>query len=109
MISINTLEKCLEFFDAGTLFKLFSSGDIALITPWVNLNSPVTIRFQHKDETCFKSFEAGHLALCLKESSDHVLIFLVCGGLDEEDNIPQWAWKFKAQDLLGIITSLISA
>ena len=93
---IKTVDRLMESFSANVLLKVQSSGDTSLITPWVCLNTDISVKFPHEKYT---TFESGKLGLPLKQEDDKLLVFFVCGGLDEDDEVPAWVQEFTPKDL----------
>ena len=93
---VKTLARLLELFPVNVLLKVHSSGDATLITPWVSLNADISVKFNGGKYT---TFESGKLGIPIKEQNDSVLVFFVCGGLDDEDNIPTWVAEFQPKDM----------
>ena len=54
------------------------------------------LTYQQKKAT----FGAGKLAIPIKEDDTRSLLFFVCSGLDENDEIPEWAVALNRSDLL---------
>ena len=93
---IRTLERLLSIIPAKVLVKVQTSGDTTLITPWVHTNSDMSIKFPDGKTT---TFENGKLGIPLKQGNNKILTFFVCGGLDDNDEIPTWASEFKPKDI----------
>ena len=90
------LHRWTSFFPASVIVKVLSSGDTTLITPWVSLTCDLSVKFSQNKRT---TFEAGKLGIPLKDDGKNTLVYFVCGGLDEYDNVPDWATELSPKDL----------
>lgn len=93
---LKSLRRMIDFFPSSVLLKVQKSGDTTLITPWVNLVHDLSIIFSNNKRA---TFESEKLGIPIIEAGNKVLIFFVCGGLDEYDNIPDWVSQYTPEDL----------
>ena len=96
LFGIDTIQRLVEIFPTNSLFKVLPARDVSFITPWYKLNTDTRIVFP--DEK-IKTFEEGKLVIPIQKSGDKLQVFFVCGGLDDNDNIPEWVVDKSVEDL----------
>ena len=105
--SIRSINRVLDFLTTEALLKVHASGDTSLLTPWLKLTAPMSVKF---GDGKMGTFETGHLVLPLMEDEDHYRVFFVCGGLTDDDKVPEWTAEKLPEDLqLKVTPHLYSA
>ena len=72
--------------------KCHSTGDVSLITPWLEVNKVADVD---------KILQKGALVIPLEETSDTIRCFHPCGGIDPDtDEVPVWAEDICLKELV---------
>ena len=90
---MNCLNELSNVFSNSNMVKFHGSGDISLITPWSVVLELKEISQGQKRFT----LEAGALLLPVSKDNEY---FVPCGGLDENDNVPNWCSEIDIRKLL---------
>ena len=101
IFEITSIERLLQIIPASVVLKVQSSGDTTLITPWVKIANDMSIKISPQQRA---TFEAGKLGIPIRENELNVLVFFVCGGLDDNDLVPDWVVELGPKDLLVPVT-----
>ena len=97
MFGVHTMERVQDLLPTEAVFKMHSSSDVTILTPWYSLSSDMTLLFKSTQQHL--TAEKGRLVIPLKRDNDMLLEFVVCAGLDDDDNVPNWVNDFSAEDL----------
>lgn len=108
--AIKSLRRVSELFsDDKCLVKHLRFHDKLLVCPWVSFKQETQLQvYKLVDGELLAaemiSFEGGRLAIPVKkvEGENKVKVFVPCGGLDENDEVPQWASSFSLMSDFGL-------
>ena len=95
-IVTSCLNEHSEVFLKSNIAKFHSSGDISLITPWSVVLEQKEIELVEEGKKVF--LEAGSLLLQINKTLNEY--FVPCGGLDEDNTIPNWCSEIDLRKLL---------
>ena len=109
--SLKSLARVSKVFgDDKCLVKHLRFNDKLLVCPWVSFKQDTDLQVynllddgEFLEEAESISFERGRLAIPVKTvGDDKVQVFVPCGGLDENDEVPQWASSFCLMSDFGL-------
>ena len=96
LYSIRTFTRLQDLFPEG-LFRVRANGDTTLITPFSVVNVAISIKFNAGKRKL--TVAPGKLVLPLVEKKGRTLVFFLCSGLTDEDEVPDWVEDFFPMDL----------
>lgn len=100
--SVSTLQRLCSIIDPAALLKSTKHNDTLLICPWMVINKQYEVKFDGIDYP--HHVEKGRLVIPIKRNLDNddltsFYCFFPCGGLDEDDSVPQWVKSFSVESL----------